>query len=211
MDQMAKELGLVRRGNRWIYRRRVPEDLRGSFGRREIKESLRTEVYAEAKVRRNAAALRWDRLFAQRRRQISFTQIRSDVVRYVAEQSQARTDNFLEASLSLEERKEAYYEARADVRLYRDEPDSDEARNELDRVKLSVFPSLAVARNTMPVPEFDPPDITSHLTKDQASAVNQLIRQAALELAMRDADLMRDALSSRGHNQLFTTATPILP
>lgn len=56
---MAKELGLVRRGNRWIYRRRVPEDLRTSFGKREIKESLRTEVYAEAKIRRNAVAVNW--------------------------------------------------------------------------------------------------------------------------------------------------------
>jgi hypothetical protein len=195
---MARELGLIRRGNRWVYRRRIPEDLRASFGKREVKESLRTEVYAEAKVRRNAAALKWDKLFAQRRRQISFEQIRSDIIRHVAEQSQSRTDSVLKAASSSEDKDIAIYEALADIHLYRDKPDSNEAQTELARLKQSIFSSLAIESNEMPVAEFAPPDITSHLPADQANQVNELLRQAALELASRDADLLRNTYPSKG-------------
>jgi integrase len=203
MDQMARELGLVRRGNRWTYRRRVPEDLRASFGKREIKESLHTEVFEEAKVRRNAVALKWDQLFAQRRRQISFEQIRSDVIRHVAEASNSQADSLLK-SLGNEGREDALNEALADIRRYRDEPGGEIAQDELDRLKQTIFQSLAIETNEMPVPEFAPPDITSHLPNDQQIQVHELIRQAALELASRQADVLRNGYRSRGHNPTFT-------
>lgn len=202
---MAKELGLVRRGNRWIYRRRVPEDLRAALGKREIKESLKTEVYAEAKVRRNEAALKWDRSFSQLRRQLSFEQLRSDIIRHVAEQRNSRN----KVSAVKEEIEIARHETRADILLYRDNPDSYEARDQLGQLKQTIFPSLATRSNEMPVPEFTPPDITSHLPEDQASEVNELLRQAALELAMRDAAFLQNSFPSQGYNPLFETASPV--
>lgn len=198
---MAKELGLVRRGNRWTYRRRIPEDLRASFGKREIKESLHTEVYAEAKVRRNAAAQKWDQLFAQRRRQISFEQVSSDIIRYVAEQSQSRTESLLKEPSSAG-REEAIYEARDDIRLYREQPDSEEAQIQLDRLRQTIFQSLAIVSHEMPVPESAPPDITSHLPEDEANQVTDLLRRAGLELARRDESVLRDTFPQKGTTRL---------
>lgn len=206
---MARELGLVRRGNRWTYRRRVPEDLRASFGKCEIKESLHTEIYAEAKVRRNEAALKWDRVFAQRRRQISFEQIRSDIIHHVAEASKNHTESLLKPTstegreAANEGRKAALGETLADIRRYRDEPDGEIAQNELARFKQTIFHSLAIRSDDMPVAEFAPPDITSHLPADQQDQVNELLRQAALELALRDAHVLRHGYPSRGHNPVF--------
>jgi integrase len=206
MDQMAKELGLRRRGNRWIYRRRVPQDLRAVLGKREIKESLQTEVYAEAKVKRNATALKWDRSFSQLRRRLSFEQLRSDIIRHVAEQSKSRNKV---STVKEEDVEIPRHEARADIRLYQDNPDSDEAQDQLGRLKQSIFSSLAIQSDEMPVPEFTTPDVTSHLSEDQASEVNELLRQAALELAMRDFDVLHNSFPSQGHNRVFATASPV--
>ena len=45
---MAKVPGLVRRGNSYSYRRRVPSELVTAYGRREVKISLKTRDYDEA-------------------------------------------------------------------------------------------------------------------------------------------------------------------
>ena len=61
---MSKPQGLIRRGNVWWYRRRVPLDLLKAFGgKRELKESLRTEKLDEAKARRNLVAAKFDVIF----------------------------------------------------------------------------------------------------------------------------------------------------
>ena len=65
---VSKPQGLLRRGNVWHYRRRVPLDLLKAFdGRRELKESLRTESLGEAKVRRNLVAAKFEALFDEAR------------------------------------------------------------------------------------------------------------------------------------------------
>src|SRR3954452_23116483 len=57
MAFVSKPQGLVRRGNVWHYRRRIPLDLIQSFGgRRELKESLGTSDPSKAKTRRNIVA-----------------------------------------------------------------------------------------------------------------------------------------------------------
>ena len=69
---MAKELGLFRRSNVWTYRERIPADLVHAFnGATELKRSLRTEKYREAKVRRNRVAVELESLFAQKRREFN--------------------------------------------------------------------------------------------------------------------------------------------
>jgi hypothetical protein len=138
--------------------------------------SLQTEVYAEAKVRRNEVALKWDRIFAQRRRQISFDQIRSDIIRYVAEHSKSQADSVLKASN--EGRAEAVDETNADMRLYRDEPDSEVAQDELARLKQTIFRPLAIESNEMPVAEFAPPDIRPICPKiSKTKSTNCFVKQ----------------------------------
>ncbi len=45
---MAKHQNIVRRGSRWVYRRRVPDKLRPIVGRHDIRVSLRTGDFQEA-------------------------------------------------------------------------------------------------------------------------------------------------------------------
>lgn len=118
---MPRELGLVRRGNRWIYRRRIPEDLRPLFGgRRELKQSLGTEVHAEAKILRNQVATRIDQLFVERRRQLKFSSLASAVHKYVAEQSQIDLAEIRKSFSDAEGFDDACDEARGNIGLYQD-------------------------------------------------------------------------------------------
>jgi integrase len=64
---VGKPQGLVKRGNVYFYRVRVPNDIAPRVGKRELKTSLRTSDFALAKVRRNEAAARFDRQFAELR------------------------------------------------------------------------------------------------------------------------------------------------
>jgi integrase len=95
MLDVSKSQGLLRRGNVWWYRRRVPLDLVEAFGgKRELKESLRTESLSEAKARRNLVAAKFDRLFemgreGQRTGAIDFNSLPA-IQRYVDEQDAVR-------------------------------------------------------------------------------------------------------------------------
>lgn len=61
---MSKPQGLIRRGNVFYYRRRVPLDLVGNFGgKSELKESLHTQVLSQAKTRRNLVAAKFEKQF----------------------------------------------------------------------------------------------------------------------------------------------------
>src|SRR5262249_11765008 len=68
MKDMSKPQGLIRRGNVWYCRRRVPLDLIEAFGgTRELKESLHTENYKEAKKRCTLVTAKFDARFDQAR------------------------------------------------------------------------------------------------------------------------------------------------
>ena len=45
---------LIKRGERWYYRRRVPEDVAGVLGRTSVKVALKTDSLKEARIRRDA-------------------------------------------------------------------------------------------------------------------------------------------------------------
>ncbi len=80
---MPRELGLVRRGNVWTYRRRIPTDLVPAYGgRTERKKSLQTQDYRAAKRFRNHIAAEWDAEFEQKR--FALSQPRSDRVKRAA-------------------------------------------------------------------------------------------------------------------------------
>lgn len=50
MQEMTKNFaGLVKRGNKWIVRKRVPDELRPIIGKREITKSLGTDDFSKAK------------------------------------------------------------------------------------------------------------------------------------------------------------------
>lgn len=57
---MAKQPGLVKRGGVYYYRIRVPLDLVEVFKKKEIKVTLKTEKYEEAKQRGKLLAVEWD-------------------------------------------------------------------------------------------------------------------------------------------------------
>jgi hypothetical protein len=62
---MLRMNGLVRRGGVWQYRRRVPANLQGVIGAREIKRSLGTSDLGTAQVRWRTARADVDRIFAE--------------------------------------------------------------------------------------------------------------------------------------------------
>ena len=64
---MAKNPGPVKRGTRWYLRVRVPEDLVGRIGRREISKSLGTGDHRKAKVRYLEERAKIERQFAAAR------------------------------------------------------------------------------------------------------------------------------------------------
>ena len=66
--EVSKPQGLFRRGNVWYYQQRIPVDLVHSFGGKSVlKESLRTQNYAQAKILRNRVAAEFDAQFAAAR------------------------------------------------------------------------------------------------------------------------------------------------
>ncbi|WP_417453893.1 DUF6538 domain-containing protein [Kiloniella sp.] len=72
---MPKIPELFKRGSVYYFRRRVPSDLFAMDileGKKEIKESLKTTNYIEAKKRRNERALYWDAAFNKFRESSSF-------------------------------------------------------------------------------------------------------------------------------------------
>ena len=67
---MAKPTGLARRKGIYYFRIRVPKDLVSILGKKEIRKSLQTTDYGEAKKRRNQVAIEWDARFAQARKTV---------------------------------------------------------------------------------------------------------------------------------------------
>lgn len=64
---MAKPAGLMKRSGTYYFRIRVPKDLVTAFGKTEIRKSLKTKDYGEAKKRRNQVAISWDARFDEAR------------------------------------------------------------------------------------------------------------------------------------------------
>ncbi len=67
MRDVAKNPGPVKRGTRWYLRVRVPEDLVGRIGKREISKSLGTGDHRKAKVRYLEERAKIERQFAAAR------------------------------------------------------------------------------------------------------------------------------------------------
>src|ERR1051326_4754238 len=117
MHEMSKPQGMIRRGGVFYYRKRVPLDLETVFqGRKELKESLRTNDLREAKKRRNRAASKFDALFETARatasapdRQLTPESIRAFVRHYVEEEDQRRARGF--ATVDWNDEPEALREA----------------------------------------------------------------------------------------------------
>lgn len=61
---------LLRRGTRYFFRRRVPDELRGIIGRKEIKKALGTSDHREAGKLARIEALKTDELFESKRREV---------------------------------------------------------------------------------------------------------------------------------------------
>ena len=70
MSDMAKPTGLFRRKGTYYYRTRVPKDVVSAFGKTEIKRSLKTKDYDEAKKRRNQVAVELDAQFDEVRKSL---------------------------------------------------------------------------------------------------------------------------------------------
>lgn len=209
MDQLAKELGLVRRGNRWIYRRRVPEDLVPTFGgRREIKESLRTEVYSEAKALRNEVAVKWDRLFADRRRQLTATNISSAIHGYVSEKSRSNEIKTRKSQSATDCRDDALVEAQAFAQIYQN-PEHELTRVAIASLTKEVFSSLLPKSKPglSAVEQIDAeariPDILSHLSTSDQIEIDELMRQAVLELELRALDVLQGRPQVIRHQDTF--------
>lgn len=206
MDQLAKEPGLVRRGNRWIYRRRVPEDLVQAFGgRREIKESLRTEVHSEAKARRNEVAVKWDRTFAERRRQLAPTIIASAIHNYVSEKSRSNEKQTRTASSANDH---VLGEAHMYAQIYQN-PEHELTRVAIASITKEIFshllpesrPGLSVVEQIDA--EARIPDILSHLSKPDQSEIEELLRKAVLEIELRSLDVLRGLPEVAKHQEIF--------
>ena len=108
---MSKPQGLFRRGNVWWYQRRIPRDLIHKFqGRIVLKESLGTQDNAQAKIRRNRAAAKFDAQFtaakAASETQLPIAKDRSNaeilkLVRdYVRREDAKRAENYSSADWS---------------------------------------------------------------------------------------------------------------
>ncbi|HUC64779.1 MAG TPA: site-specific integrase [Stellaceae bacterium] len=67
---MPKQPRLCLRGSRWIFRAKVPADLVKVIGKREIKKTLGTSVYAEALDRARVLSCEADATFAEARRRL---------------------------------------------------------------------------------------------------------------------------------------------
>lgn len=89
---MAKPSGLMRRRGTYYFRMRVPKDLVPVFGRTEIKASLETKSYGEAKRRRNQLAIEWDARLDEARR----SQGRATAAPLSGEQAVRLVQNYVE-------------------------------------------------------------------------------------------------------------------
>ncbi|WP_439813839.1 DUF6538 domain-containing protein [Zavarzinia sp. CC-PAN008] len=71
MEEVAKVPGLVRRGDAFAYRRRVPDRLRSVIGKREVVQALKTRDPRKARELARIAAVRADELFRQAERTLT--------------------------------------------------------------------------------------------------------------------------------------------
>jgi hypothetical protein len=201
MDQMAKELGLHRRGNQWIYRRRVPEELRASFGRREIKESLRTTDLAEARVRRHEVAAKWERAFYQQRRKLSLLTsdaIRSDVTKFVAGRTRSDAASIhafdanpdIDAKTLREATEDAKDEAWFNIHTYRNPHHELTSLAVGSLIKDIYSDRLPPSKKSLSaVQQIDAdarvPDVLSHLSPADRAAAEEFFREGLLERELR--------------------------
>lgn len=127
---VSKPQGLLRRGNVWYYRRRIPLDLIQRFGGKlELKESLGTSDLAQAKARRNSVAAKFDAAFQAARGQPNLTaashpkeHVLKSVRDYVAGETEKRARQFTLADWANdpEGTADARNETTANILFYRD-------------------------------------------------------------------------------------------
>ncbi len=112
---MAKPAGLARRNGAYYFRIRVPKDLVSVFGKNEVKKSLKTTDYDEAKKRRNQVAIEWDARFAQARKTLE--QSTSATAEPLTQQQAVRlVQDYVERMDREWRRREVHYPATADER-----------------------------------------------------------------------------------------------
>jgi len=75
VQDVAKYPGLTRRGKRWSYRRRVPDELRTTVGAREIVISLGAVDHREAERLARLKSVEVDRRFAEARAKLRIAPI----------------------------------------------------------------------------------------------------------------------------------------
>lgn len=205
---VPRELGLIRRGNIWSYRRRVPKDLVAALdGKRELKKSLKTESYREAKVRRNRQAKIWDDLFVRLRRESSggpanrrlanfhLAEIECLIDRYVAAQSAEELEQIRSTDWASErpsdipsELDDFKYETASLIKVLK-EP----AEYHTQQAVTAAYERL-----------FEGKDVLSGLPDTDQTYVWDLLRRALLEIERRNAAWLSHRYTTRSFDPAFT-------
>jgi hypothetical protein len=183
MSDMAKPLGLFRRKPSpiWYYRVRIPSDLVQAFdGKAELKVSLKTTDYAQAKRTRDRVAVTFNDLFASkrteaRRKPVSTSLTKAEITalvrRYVTgtdakHAAEFPTQDWFSDPTSIEEALEHSHKL---ITCYAD-PSELNTLQDIDFVERCIFGSDG---------------LPSSLSRDNASFAAELIRRAMIEVERR--------------------------
>ncbi len=192
---MSKPQGLFRRGNVWYYRRRVPLDLVESFsGKSELKKSLGTELFAQAKTRRNLEAAKLEASFDAARAKLngglgrpSAAPAQADVVaairNYVSSEDAKRAESFgrVDWANDPEGTADAVAEVTGLVSRYKD-PSHDATAQGVSVAATEIFG-----------------------THDRILDNWELLQRAILEVERRDLARMKGDYSRASFDHLFST------
>lgn len=205
---MSKDTGLILRGCRYHYRRKVPLDLQPILGKREVKQSLKTSNFREAKRRRNKAAVELDELFTRARSQLhrQHPTEATRVLPYSPQEIEGRVIRFVEKTISdgaeeiralatenepeIEDDSTAAYHWQLEnaglIASYkkwsRENSYSDELEEEVSREIDSTVKEL-----------FDEEVFHRSLTPSEKSRAYKITHRALLEIASRERAIFRDA------------------
>ncbi|WP_262298583.1 DUF6538 domain-containing protein [Microvirga sesbaniae] len=204
---MSKPPGLVKRGNIWYYRRRIPLDLADAFkGAKELKASLQTESYAEAKVRRNLKAAEFDAVFSKIRAEratragqsrraasLSLREIEGRIHRYVETASEQTLKDLSNVDWAdrLEDRDDLWWHSQRLIDHYE------------NPVDLSTQQDVGITEQEL----FGENGLDRALGPDQINHARDLIRQAMIEVEKRTVAWFQDGIAAQTFNPRFKNPT----
>ncbi len=199
MSDMAKPTGLFLRIGTYYFRIRVPKDLVSAFGKTEIRKSLNTKIYDEAKKRRNQVAIEWDARFDEARKSLEKDASASaepltkeQAVRLVQDYVKRRDQEWEEEAAknvptTTEEMKESFIDLAMAEQTLKDPEDS---RRDQDiwqtSTKILDGSGFKLGEDSIPYPE-----------------LWELVRRGSLELYRRAMARSQDDYSSSYFDHLF--------